>query len=969
MRACLHCNSPLLLPHLLPPLSVPLPVGDSASVAPSGSIQTFSAGLRCRYKCERIVPASVPVQAHALPAILGMEEPKEFIPDSGAVFTFGQTNVTANLPSKFWFKKDVPVCISCGDEHTALVTGHNKLYVFGSNSWGQLGLGSKSSVCKPTCVKALKSEKVKFAACGRDHTLVATEGGNVYSTGGNNEGQLGLGDTEERNTFCVITFFTSQHKIKQLSAGSSTSAALTENGELFMWGDNSEGQIGLDKLSNVCVPHQVTIGKPITWISCGYYHSAFVTTEGELYTFGETDGGKLGHPLGQLINYRIPQLVHGISEKVIQVACGGGHTVVLTEKAVYTFGLGQFGQLGIGTFTFETSKPIALESVKDKKVCHVACGENHTALLTDRGQLYTFGDGRHGKLGLDLEKFTNQFIPTLCSKFFNFVIHLVACGGCHMVVFAIPRHNMPQEYGIDERQDSYLPPLAVPMDDMASGNKMTKGKQTVSSSIAESENLGETTDVLNMTHVMSLKSRYKSDNLSPIEKQKKQEVEKHATHTGSSDSDEDEFEEMAKRMKEGGYKQLLPEGMLTMQTTVTSETFSDQDVGKGSSQSRPHANANPESLFKEIFKYDNEFGDDYQHDGEEIEQENCGGHNQKPSEDETNFEQEIELNGMKSLEDVRNVTISSMDTWFEVLENTDVDIEDDSKAQKCDVKFDIGSECTEQDSNVESDLESQQGIDDGLEPIECIDHSSEEQEVYDLENESPLSYSRKCLEQGNEDIEHRMATCMTNPNYQCDQLSEYQQGAEESAIEETERKENEVLEGKVKEDASKLSDDLTDRTEVSEGKKKSGGKAENIPNGEGGRIYKGTKSGAEKKLNGKREEGEEEHKEVVINEIGSLDERGKDLEKKKWEKRGKEEGHQKEKMEKEEMEEQGQGRGEEGGEKESEEQGEGGKDEESEEQGAGERVAKRDEELGAEDEGEGEEREAEGEGEEKMEKY
>lgn len=53
------------------------------------------------------------------------------------------------------------------------------------------------------------------------------ENGNVYSAGGNNEGQLGLGDTEERSSFQLISFFTSQSKIKQLAAGSNTSAALT----------------------------------------------------------------------------------------------------------------------------------------------------------------------------------------------------------------------------------------------------------------------------------------------------------------------------------------------------------------------------------------------------------------------------------------------------------------------------------------------------------------------------------------------------------------------------------------------------------------------------------------------------------------------------------------------------------------------------------------------------------------------
>lgn len=55
------------------------------------------------------------------------------------------------------------------------------------------------------------------------------------------------------------------------------------DGNLFMWGDNSEGQIGLKNVPNVCVPHQVTVGKPIAWISCGYYHSAFVTSKTEYF--------------------------------------------------------------------------------------------------------------------------------------------------------------------------------------------------------------------------------------------------------------------------------------------------------------------------------------------------------------------------------------------------------------------------------------------------------------------------------------------------------------------------------------------------------------------------------------------------------------------------------------------------------------------------------------------------------------
>ncbi|VFV19901.1 x-linked retinitis pigmentosa gtpase regulator [Lynx pardinus] len=590
-----------------------------------------------------------------------MRAPIVLPPYSGAVFTFGKTRFAENIPSKFWFKNDIPTVLSCGDEHTAVVTGNKKLYMFGSNNWGQLGLGSKSTVSKPTCVKALKPEKVKFAACGRNHTLVSTEGGKVYAAGGNNEGQLGLGDTEERNTFHLISFFTSQHKIKQLSAGSNTSAALTEDGELFMWGDNSEGQIGLKDVTNVCVPQQVTVGKPISWISCGYYHSAFVTTEGELYTFGEPESGKLGLPNQLLCNHRMPQPVPGIPEKVVQVACGGGHTVVLTEKAVYTFGLGQFGQLGLGTFLFETSVPKVIEHIKDQKISSISCGENHTALITDIGLMYTFGDGRYGKLGLGLENFTNQFLPTLCSHFLRFIAQLVSCGGCHMLVFAVPRLGGTEEIELEEVKDAcFHAEASLPLSNLNSGNvlqttlsarvrrrerekspdsfritrtlpplegipvppvcfppipfpfymsainlpetmipededlmqpmepdyfqdKMTTEKETDISSATDSESLGETTDVLNMTHMMSLNSNEKSLKLSPVQKQKKQEtvekLEQHTAHFENDGSKERASEETSRTVKEGKvYRQLVAKGTYMLPIPGTGRAFSYEDL-------------------------------------------------------------------------------------------------------------------------------------------------------------------------------------------------------------------------------------------------------------------------------------------------------------------------------------------------------------------------------------------------------
>ncbi|KAM8903026.1 retinitis pigmentosa GTPase regulator b isoform 2-T2 [Spinachia spinachia] len=514
-------------------------------------------------------------------------ESKDEIPGSGAVFTFGKSKFAENVPSKFWLKNDVPLNIACGDEHTALITGNGKLFMFGSNNWGQLGLGSKLTVSKPTCVKALKSEKVQLVACGRNHTLIYTARGKAFASGGNNEGQLGLGDCDERTSFQRIGFLDSHGPIKMLAAGSNTSAALTECGKLFMWGDNTEGQIGLGKESHASSPQEVSVGRPISWVSCGYYHSALVTADGALYTFGERDSGKLGLSTEQLAQHRVPQPVKSLQEPVIQVACGGGHTVALTEDAVFTFGLGQFGQLGHGTFDFEARLPRPIRHFKKGRVRHVTCGENHTAVLTDGGLLYTFGDGRHGKLGLGEENFTNQFKPTLSPRFLQYNVQAASCGGCHMVVLARPRdercahvtleeddvtedylekpyvellgdaadcstlqrslsarvrrrerERSPEQFGalfctLPATAPGHLhppPPLLsspsvlprVPPPEL-SHRKTAGDADGVVESLTDSDSvkgLGETSDFLNMTHVMKMDPADQSLTLSPVQKRK-----------------------------------------------------------------------------------------------------------------------------------------------------------------------------------------------------------------------------------------------------------------------------------------------------------------------------------------------------------------------------------------------------------------------------------------------------------------
>lgn len=168
---------------------------------------------------------------------------------------------------------------------------------------------------------------------------------------------------------------------------------------------------------------------------------SFITADdGSLYTCGENESGKLGLDDSQLSDTSQLQKLSSVNEQFITVACGGNHTVaVTTDGKLYTFGLGDHGQLGHGSACLECPTPKKVTSLGKIHVQHVACGESHTAIITKHGNLYTCGDGRHGKLGMGEESFSNLFKLEKVTRFDNFVVQKVSCGGCHTLVTAVKR--------------------------------------------------------------------------------------------------------------------------------------------------------------------------------------------------------------------------------------------------------------------------------------------------------------------------------------------------------------------------------------------------------------------------------------------------------------------------------------------------------------------------------------------------
>ncbi|KAI9908408.1 hypothetical protein PsorP6_004336 [Peronosclerospora sorghi] len=247
---------------------------------------------------------------------------------------------------------------------------------FGCNDDGQLGTGAKrrkalaiDDVSSSNFPKQLESllEEVIAVSCGSRHTMALTANGAVYSWGWGSMGQLGHGDLKCINVPKKIVFFEEDKLIvNYISSGGCHSAAVTKDGTLYMWGETHWGQLGLPmefQASHESLPVKCSLPiddsqEHIVKVSCGGTHTAALTNLGRVFAWGRGDSGQLG--IGSawlkdtndesLMGVSSPHLLHGFDgDKVVQVACGAFHSAAVTEKGhVYSWGKEDYGMLGVG---------------------------------------------------------------------------------------------------------------------------------------------------------------------------------------------------------------------------------------------------------------------------------------------------------------------------------------------------------------------------------------------------------------------------------------------------------------------------------------------------------------------------------------------------------------------------------------------------------------------------------------------
>ncbi|KAI4838493.1 UVB-resistance protein UVR8-like protein [Plasmodium brasilianum] len=288
--------------------------------------------------------------------------------------------------------------VCCGYRHTLAVDENNDLYSWG---WGGnffrgangLGHGSKQNVNIPKRIESFKNEDSEFTniCCGEQHSLVLTKNGKVYGCGRGEFGRLGKGNHGDQLFFEEIDYFISNNIIiKHICCGHSFSAALSTNGEVYVWGRNDYGQLGIENSIGDLYSHEVYPNKvkyfemeniKIKFIACGDNHMIACSENNIIYFWGSRAWLE---PKAITLN---PQYENSIIKKDIEKIQAGGSTyyysMLLSDNKLYSWGKYNSSCLALNDKK-NHNEPTLVDSklFNNEIVCDISCGRGRVLAKT-----------------------------------------------------------------------------------------------------------------------------------------------------------------------------------------------------------------------------------------------------------------------------------------------------------------------------------------------------------------------------------------------------------------------------------------------------------------------------------------------------------------------------------------------------------------------------------------------------------
>ena len=312
--------------------------------------------------------------------------------------------------------------LACGDQHTIALKVGGEVWAWGNNASGQLGDNSSSQSSAPLRVKGLNNigflKDVTAIAAGADHSLAVLCDGSVVAWGNNNSGQLGDG-TNTRSLFPILVQgLPAGVKAFSIAAGDFHSVAVMEDGTVYSWGGNADGQLGVNSNTDALTAKQVhgiaNVGflREAYEVAAGGSHSLVLMRDSTVRSFGNALKGQTGNGLAGGTELTPVVVLDNVSNdtlrNVINVEAGNDHSIAaLLDGTIKTWGGNASGQLGDGTTT-DRSKAISVLGISGGK--SGTAGFGFSGVILNSGAAWAWGSNSFGQLG-DNTKGTNRLLP------------------------------------------------------------------------------------------------------------------------------------------------------------------------------------------------------------------------------------------------------------------------------------------------------------------------------------------------------------------------------------------------------------------------------------------------------------------------------------------------------------------------------------------------------------------------------
>lgn len=284
--------------------------------------------------------------------------------------------------------------IAGGQYYTLATKTDGTLWSWGFNTQGQLGLGNTTNYSSPKQVGALTTW-LKIAV-GQRHTIATKTDGTLWSWGQNNYGQLGLGTSGAGTYKSSPTQVGALTTWANIGCGNDFVLATKTDGTLWSWGYNGQGQLGNGNVSDRSSPVQV--GGLTNWaaVPCNNYSALAIKIDGTLWAWGAGSNGVLG--LGNMTDYSSPKQV-GALTTWSNTSGGGGYfsLAIKTNGTLWAWGGNAYGNLGLGNTT-DNSSPVQVGGLTNWST--IAGGSGFSKAIKTDGTLWSWGRNNNGQLGL-----------------------------------------------------------------------------------------------------------------------------------------------------------------------------------------------------------------------------------------------------------------------------------------------------------------------------------------------------------------------------------------------------------------------------------------------------------------------------------------------------------------------------------------------------------------------------------------